>query len=495
MGRPVARRPDPWVDPIYLHAGPASGGHAHGRVPSRHGGLGARAVRRRQPGRSPTHPTAGPRRRPDGRRPLRQHPRADEGWSEAKAAYRLLDADGVTFGAIAAPHWQRTRACGPGRFLILGDTTELDFGIGRRVPDLAPTGNGGGYGFHLHVALVAGSEDERIIGLAGERVHYRKPAPAVENTNQRLKRDRESDVWGDVIDQVGPPGAATRWVHVLDRGGDNFDVYCHCRQQRSDWVVRASMLHRNVADSRGATTTVAGLAASSPEAGGYTLPLRARPKQPARRARLIVRFAAMAMPVPRHKSRYVRQVAATPVPMWLVAVVEVDCPRGVEPIDWVLYTSLPVPDLEEAMRVISYYEKRWLVEEYFKALKSGCRVTERQLKTRGRLEAVVALLSVVAVRLLQLKAHARTEPDRPAAEVVPPRYVSLLKVARGLNRATPLTVGRFYRELAKLGGYLGRKHDGDPGWITIWRGWDKLQLMMRGADAAGDLGPEPLNSG
>ena len=92
----------------------------------------------------------------------------------------LLDADGVTFkGTIAAPHWRsRTRACGPGRFLILGDTTELDFGIGRRVPDLAPTGNGGGYGFHLHVALVAGSEDERIIGLAGERVHYLgKPAP------------------------------------------------------------------------------------------------------------------------------------------------------------------------------------------------------------------------------------------------------------------------------------------------------------------------------
>ena len=203
----------------------------------------------------------------------------------------------------------------------------------------------------------------------------------------------------------------------------------------------------------------------------------------------------MTMPVPWHKSRYIRQVAATPVPMWLVVASEVDCPRGVEPIEWVLYTSLPVWDLEEAMRVVSYYEKRWLIEEYFKALKSGCRVTERQLKTRARLEAVVALLSVVAVRLLQLKAHARTQPDRPAAEVVPPRYVSLLKIARGLGRAMPLTVGRFYRELAKLGGFLGRRHDGDPGWITLWCGWDKLQLMMRGADAAADLGPEPLNSG
>jgi hypothetical protein len=417
------------------------------------------------------------------------------GWAEAKAAYRLLNAEGATLGAIAAPHWQRTRACGPGRFRVLGDTTELDFGIGRRVPDLAPTGNGGGYGFHLHVALVVGAEDERIIGLAGERVRYRKPAPVGENTNQRLKRDRESEVWGDVIDQVGMPAAATRWVHVLDRGADNFDVYCHCREHRSDWVVRASMLHRKVTGPEGGPTTVRELVASAPEAGGFTLRLRARPGQPARRARLVVRFVAMTMPVPWHKSRYVRQVAATPVPMWLIAVAEVDCPRGSKPIDWVLYTSLPVADLEGAMRVVSYYERRWLIEEYFKALKSGCRVTERQLKTRGRLEALVGLLSVVAVRLLQLKAHARAEPGRPAAEVVPPRYVSLLKIARGLDRGTPLTAGRFYRELAKLGGFLGRKHDGEPGWITIWRGWDKLQLMMRGADAAAALDPEPLNSG
>jgi len=418
-----------------------------------------------------------------------------EGWAEAKAAYRLLDADGVTLEALATPHWRRTRACGPGLFLVLGDTTELDFGIHRRVPDLAPTGNGGGYGFHLHVALVVGAEDERIIGLAGERVHYRKPAPKGENTSQRLKRDRESDVWGEVIDQVGPPAAATRWVHVLDRGADNFDVYCHCRRQQSDWVVRASMLHRKVIGPGGGETTVRELAASAPQAGGYILQLRARPKQAPRRARLMVRFAAMTMPVPWNKSRYVRQVAATPVPMWLIVVAEVDCPRGARPIEWVLYTSLPVPNLEEAMRVASFYEKRWLVEEYFKALKSGCRVTGRQLKTRGRLEAMVGLLSVVAVRLLQLKAHARTEPDRPAVEVVPPRYVNLLKIARGLNRATTLTAGRFYRELAKLGGFLGRRRDGAPGWITIWRGWDKLQLMMRGADAAADLGPEALNSG
>ncbi len=190
-----------------------------------------------------------------------------------------------------------------------------------------------------------------------------------------------------------------------------------------------------------------------------------------------------------------------PVPMWLVVVAEVDGPQGVKPIDWVLYTSLPVPTLEEAMSVISYYEKAagWSrsTSRLPRSPAAGVTVEPPVEDEGGCLEANWwASLSVVAVRLLQLLAlHAWTEPDRPAAEVVPPRYVSLLKVARGLNRATPLTVYRFYRELAKLGGFLGRRHDGEPGWIAIWRGWDKLQLMMRGADAAADLDPEPLNSG
>jgi len=93
------------------------------------------------------------------------------------------------------------------------------------------------------------------------------------------------------------------------------------------------------------------------------------------------------------------------------------------------------------------------------------------------------LMSVEAVRLFQMKGVARTAPDQPATELVPPKYVTMLKVVRKLAPTTELTVGEFFRELAKLGGFLGRRHDGEPGWITIWRGWDKLQTMIRGADA------------
>ncbi len=134
--------------------------------------------------------------------------------------------------------------------------------------------------------------------------------------------------------------------------------------------------------------------------------------------------------------------------------------------------------------MIEYYEARWLVEEYHKAFKTGCRVTDRQLKTTGRLEAMLGLMSVVAVRLLRLKSLARTSPEIPAQRVVPRVWLAMLKAARkGLHRVHDL----FYREVAKLGGFLGRKGDGEPGWINIWRGWEKLNNYVHGAALANKL--------
>jgi hypothetical protein len=215
-------------------------------------------------------------------------------------------------------------------------------------------------------------------------------------------------------------------------------------------------------------------------AGTYELQLRARKEQAARIAKLEVRFGMLHMPLPKHKSPYVKRVASESIKMWVIQVREVDAPRGVEPIEWLLYTSLPVRSFEDAWDIISYYESRWLVEEYHKALKTGCQITARQLKTPGRLEAMVALMSVVAIRLLQLKSVARSDPDRPARQVVPPLWLAMLKAIRkNLTSVYDLTVGEFYREVAKLGGFIGRKSDGEPGWITIWRGWEKLNALVK----------------
>ena len=99
------------------------------------------------------------------------------------------------------------------------------------------------------------------------------------------------------------------------------------------------------------------------------------------------------MPVPNHRSPYLKQLSPAPILMWVVHAVEVDAPEGVEPIEWILLTSLPVASFEDAWLVLGYYEKRWLIEEWHKALKTGCRVEHRQLKTKERLERITGLLN------------------------------------------------------------------------------------------------------
>jgi len=420
-------------------------------------------------------------------------PEETANWADLKAAYRLLSCEDVTFEAIAGPHWEQTRRRPPGIYLVLSDTTELDFGVQRKIAGMGQTGNGGGWGFLLHSALVVAAEGEEIAGLAGQKIRYRKRKPKKENTAQRLKRDRESKLWGQVIDQVGPPPEGVRWVHVMDRGADNFEVYCHCVEQHSEWVVRVTQRERIILACEGEKLPLEAHLKTLPSAGTYELHLRARGQtrehgpQAARTAKVEVRFGRLHMPVPMHRSPYVKRLSPTPIAMWVVDAREVDAPKDVEPIEWILLTSLPVESFKAAWLVLGYYEKRWLIEEWHKALKTGCRVEDRQLKTKERLERITGLLSVVSVRLLQLKSAARTTPTRPATEVVPQRWIAMLqaarkKICRKTNQSTAMTIYEFYRELAKLGGFLGRKCDGEPGWITIWRGWQKLYLLVCGAD-------------
>ena len=168
--------------------------------------------------------------------------------------------------------------------------------------------------------------------------------------------------------------------------------------------------------------------------------------------------------------------------MRVVEARELNAPANVEPLHSVLLTSEAAEDFAAAWNIIGWYEKRPIAEDDHKCLKTGCRVEQRQYKTSARLERVTGLLSVVAVRLLQLKFAARTDPARPAARVIPRAWLRMLRALRK-GRHQINTVGEFFRSLAMLGGFLGRKHDGQPGWITIWRGFEKLILCIRGADA------------
>jgi hypothetical protein len=411
-------------------------------------------------------------------------PKQTESWADCEGAYRLFHEEDVTFQALTAPHFQQTCDCQPGHYLLLGDTTTMDFGAKRKVKGLKPVGDGNGMGFLLHSSLMVRPEDGAVIGMAGQLIHYRKPVPKNETPRQRLQRNkRESRIWGEVVEQVGKAATDVRYTHVFDRGADNFEVYCRLVLTPADWVVRAAQLKRLIQTPLEKKMQLRKYLTTLPLAGTYQLDIPARHEQPARRAYVEVRFGAVTLPRPREHSPFVHKCGLKNISMFVVEVREVNAPADVEPMHWVLLTSHKVESFEQAWKVIEYYERRPIIEEYHKALKTGCRLEERQYRASRRLEAVTGMLSILAVRLLQLRTTARTDPERPAEKVVPRRWLEMLRaVQKGRHRAIT-TVYEFYRALAQLGGFLARKSDGEPGWLTLWQGFEKLHLFLRGAEA------------
>lgn len=403
-----------------------------------------------------------------------------ERWSDLKAVYRLFDQEEVTFDALCEPHWQLTRAQATGVCLVINDTTELNFGEHRKTTGLGPVGRGRGAGFFLHSALMVQvqADSYEIVGLAGQEIFYRQLRPKGDNTYRRTQRARESEVWGRVIDRVGPPAEGVRYIHVDDRGADNLEVFCHLLHQRCGWVVRASQLHRTVRDAQNQSHKLRELLERQPLQESYELKVPEAVGRPKRTAKLEVRWAQVTLPrSAKRSSPYLKKMGFQGLTQWVVEAREVNPPAGVEALHWVLYTSESIGSFADAQRILEYYKQRWLIEEYHKALKTGCRAEGRQYETSERLEAVTAILSIVAMRLVQMKCIARREPNTPAEQVVPRVW---LKMLESLRKRPILTVRDFLRQLAGLGGHLGRKGDGEPGWITLWRGTEKLILCIRG---------------
>jgi hypothetical protein len=271
---------------------------------------------------------------------------------------------------------------------------------------------------------------------------------------------------------------------VDDRGADDVEVFCRIQAQGNSCVIRAARLNRWLLTPEGDRVRLRTLLETLPNCETITLKVPAKGVQPARTATLELRFAEVHMPLPSVMTPWLREHRpAKPLQLWVVELREPHPPSGVQPLCWVLYTMERVTDLAAAHTVIAWYERRPTIEDYHKALKTGCRVERRYYETAERLERVTGLLSVVAVSLLQLKTAAEKTPDRPAVEVAPAQWVRLVQIVRRKPANPCMTIRDFVRAVAGLGGHLGRKCDGEPGWITLWRGFEKLMLIARGADA------------
>jgi len=169
--------------------------------------------------------------------------------------------------------------------------------------------------------------------------------------------------------------------------------------------------------------------------------------------------------------------------MWVVRVWEPHPPRDAERVEWFLLTNEPVESLADAMRVIGWYETRWVVEELHKAMKTGCRIESLQFTDISRLKPMIGVLSTVAVTLLNLRAASR-RPDartRRATTLLSKDYIEILSIWR-YGRIRELSIQEFFYALARLGGHQNRRGDKRPGWLILWRGWATLQAMLDGVE-------------
>lgn len=401
---------------------------------------------------------------------------------------RLMNRPETTHASVLASHRQRTRAVIASRTtatLILHDTTVLDYS-GLKSADLGPVGNGGGRGYLCHNSLAVDPARREVLGLAQQILHRRAKVKRGEGVKaKRQRRSRESRLWSDAVEALGPPVSPARCIDVADRGADVYEFLATEQRLGRAALVRACYNRVIV------TTTADGAVRGKLFDHLRALPAQAQrqttihdPKHRHERAATLQVAWAEVWVQPPHvrKGEYENR----PIRVWALRVWEAVAPRDATAVEWMLLSlGAPVQDAASAWEKEDWYTCRYLVEEYHKAMKTGCQIEDLEFHTEQALQPMIALLSVVAVLLLNLRlAYRHPEAEqRRATDLVDPIYEETLRHWRYKGRQEELTIKEYYLALARLGGHMNRRSDGAPGWLVLWRGWMKLHWMVAGVEA------------
>jgi len=414
--------------------------------------------------------------------------------ADLEAFYHLCQREEVTHAAVLAPHrahvlqkLQTTKQF----LLVVHDATEFDFSSRTSLKRLGQIGNGCGRGYIAQQSLVVDPARGTVVGLANQILHRRAKVPKREGVAAKREREsRESRLW--LQGTEGLP-ARRQVVDVCDRGADTFEFLEHEVHSGRTFVIRATY-DRAIQPGQtgpGAAATslfqfVQGLPSLGTSQVTVRIPARQRAKSKqdlpvSRIAQLRMSAAPIRLLAPHvHRGQHGNEA----LPMWIVRIWEPNPPAGCEPLEWLLFTNHPSPTPREARRVKSWYEWRWVIEEYHKGQKTGCAIEALQFRDEDRLQPALAILSIVALTLLQLRDAARDPAahTRRADEVVDSEALLVLS-QWSLGRPCPdWSLHDYALALAQLGGYRRRKNC-PPGWQVLWRGQTKLELMLDGVHA------------
>jgi hypothetical protein len=422
-------------------------------------------------------------------------PKVCGNWGDLKAAYRLLSNPAVDPQAIGKAHRRQTlQACSAHPVVLcVQDTTELDLTTKTAMRGRGSLGGGSTQGLlqHSALAVVPAADDEalrtdtaHLLGLLHQQWNQRTDPPTGETLRQLQARRTDADVWLETARSVAGLGSSpTRLIHVGDRHCDIYRFFQQALALRQGFVVRARF-DRALAQEEIPQTLWQALQ-DQPVAEVRTIAVHEQRtgkgvvRSARRKVRRGIRYRQVTLAPPGNDPR---TDGAAPITCQAVLVEEVGA-QGTEPLQWLLLTSEPVDSVAEAWRIVHDYRQRWVVEEWHRALKEGCKVEEASFDDALDVQRLAAIKGIVAVRLLQLRELAQAATDEPAQlqQAVPTTW---LRVVAALAKVPPLTLTPrlFWLSIAKQGGYLGRARDPRPGWKVLWRGWSDIQNMVRGAE-------------
>lgn len=396
--------------------------------------------------------------------PEKSLPERFEDWAELKGAYRFFSNPKITHQILQQPHYKETlekARCSDKLVLFIQDGSELLFNSHQWTHGLGPTADSFGNGLMFHSCLVAEYHKPgktKILGLSYQEAWVRPEKKSIEDDS------KESEVWLRTLNKAGRP--QNNWVHVGDRANDIHEFLKGAIDSGWNLVVRAR--HNRQVQINEAMKRIFPWIRKQSAKCKFKLNLRAKGARFSGEYTLEVTYTKVKLFSPGKDNEVVGDV--TYIRTW--------CPERPE-LEWLLITNLPIETEEDAIRIVNIYQQRWLIEEYHKVIKTGFRIENNQLKQASRILALFGMVGVIATQLLALKEHCHLAPTQPVEKEIPQRWITLIEKVLNVKLAT---VRDFWRCLARLGGFIGRKSDGEPGWQTIWKGYRRLQDMLMGAD-------------
>jgi hypothetical protein len=403
-------------------------------------------------------------------------PKACGPWGQSKAAYRFFDNDKVNEDDLLAPHYQSTKERLKEQPVVLAvqDTTQIDFTSHPGTTGLGILNDQEHQGLFYHPTLMV-SPEKTPLGLAHHLV-WERPKGDFGKRHRRRSRPiaaKESQKWLASLEATAGLQAKlpqVRLVSVADREADVFDFFTKAQELGLQLLVRAAWNRRVPQPEKYLWDFLENV----PPSSHLTIEVPRRPGKAPRSATLAVRFSPVSLLPPKYRRG---DPALEPVSLWAVYAQEEDPPPGEAAISWLLLTSIPVTSVAQALEKLQWYTCRWQIELFFKILKSGCRIEQRQLETAARLRRCLAVYAVVAWRILYLTMESRRVPHLSCeALLTPEEWQALCCFSQRTPQPPekPPTLLEATRMIAQLGGFLGRSRDGFPGPATLWQGMQRL---------------------